>query len=997
MTRKTRVIPLLLLMVLPSVSWALGLGEINLQSALNEPMQAEIEIIGASGQELEGLKVKLAAKGDFDRLGLDRPDFLSSLRFDVAFNSARQPVLKVSSGQAITEPFVTFLLEAKWARGSLLREYTVLLDPPTFMPQAATPPPAPAVQAPSASRESAPTSGTVLRQPERAPVTESAQPDSAPYTPPPGSHRVGRGQTLWVLAERYRPADVTVNQMMIALYDANPQAFSGNINRLRAGSILRIPSAGELQAVSDAAANNAVREHMQSWRPGSGMLGVTIEPKLRLVPPSEPVSRTEAAGDRSTGAGDGGETEAYLRQEAERLRRELDTAEDRLQVQSDQMAELQRNLEAAARAAEQPVVDAGPAVEVSEPVVGVDPVETEESAEDQQAALEKAQQEKAAAKAATQKVISAPREESLLDTLLGWLISPIAFVILGILALIAAVLVFLRLRKKDEAPAAKPWEDFEDLDDDEPDADDATIIRPIAAAAVTGMTEEARKGHPGFVVHEEPDYEDTANLQADVFEAAGSGAGLDTTTVEPREFGGQARAIDLDDTMEIEKVKPGADAEIADPMAEADFHMAYGLYDQAAEILQAASKRDPGNGELQMKLAEVYFVWGNQDGFRSIAEDMSHKRDSLGDGAWEKMLIMGKQLLPDEQLFGEVVEARAGTDMDLSLEDSQLHEALDLELFDAEENIDDTEIIDLDFGGALDFAGDTQESPALDSEGEVTQETPFIGFEEDAETADTVETPVAQVERTAEIDLDDLGLNVSLDDSFIGRLPDDYEKDADKTAVMDAPDSVDNDATAIARPGNTAELAALAADMEQSGEFGGLDFDLGGDLDTTGSPDEIDHRLGDTATLAAGEIDADLLAATMHMERMAASPDTDVTAEMSILNADDSIDLDLGTLTHTEDVGDTVEQPAPDLDMANLDGLDDDHGAAPTVEMDVSDMTMPEAEALTLSEIGTKLDLARAYMDMGDPDGARSILEEVIAEGDDAQQVDAKRLLDKLP
>jgi pilus assembly protein FimV len=982
MTRKSRVFPLLLLTVLPSVSWALGLGEINLQSALNEPMQAEIAIFGASGKDLEGLKVTLAPKGDFDRLGLDRPDFLSSLRFDVSLNAARQPVLKVTSGKAITEPFVTFLVEARWARGSLLREYTVLLDPPTFMPQATTP--APAVQAPAAPRESAATSGTVLRQPERAPVTESVQPDSPPYTAPPGSHRVGRGQTLWVLAERYRPADVTVNQMMIALYEANPQAFSGNINRLRAGSILRIPSADELQAVSNAAANAAVQEHMESWRPGSGMQGVTIEPKLRLVPPSEPVSRPAATGDGSTAAGDGGEADTYLREEVERLRRELDTAEDRLQVQSDQMAELQRNLEAAARAEGQQPVDAGPADEVSEPAVGVEETEVApEPAEEQQAA---------ATKAATQKVISAPREESLLDTLLGWLISPLAFVILGILALIAAVLVFLRLRKKDESPATRPWEDYQDLDDDEPDADDATVIRPaVIAATAAGVSQEMRQGHPGFVVHEQPDYEDTANLQADVFEAAGSGKGLDTTTVERGAVGGRTRTKDFDDTASLEAIKPGADAEIADPMAEADFHMAYGLYDQAAEILQVATQRDPGNSELQMKLAEVYFVWGNQDGFRAIAQEMSQKRDSLGDGAWEKMLIMGKQLLPDDKLFGEVLEARAGTDMDLSLEDSQLHEALDLELFDANQNIDDTEIIDLDFGGALDFAGDTQESPGLDSEGEITQETPFIGFEEDA---DTVETPVQQVEQTAEIDLDDLGLNVSLDDSFIGRLPDDYGK----TEVMNAPDLDDNDATAIARPDNTVELAELAADMERSGEFAGVDFDLGGDLDATGSADDLERPENDTATLSANEIDADLMAATLQMERATASPDSDATAEMYILNADDSIDLDLGTLTHTEDVGDTVEQPAPDLDLDNLDGLEgEDHGAAPTVEMDVSDMTMPEAEALTLSEIGTKLDLARAYMDMGDPDGARSILEEVIAEGDDAQQVDAKRLLDKLP
>ena len=498
-------------------------------------------------------------------------------------------------------------------------------------------------------------------------------------------------------------------------------------------------------------------------------------------------------------------------------------------------------------------------------------------------------------------------------------------------------------------------------------------------------------------VREGADYEDTANLEVDVFEAAGSGAGLDTTTVEPGQVVGRDRQIDLDDTMELAQVKPGADAEVADPMAEADFHMAYGLYDQAAEILQAATQRDPENGELQMKLAEVYFVWGNQDGFRSIAQDMSRKRGSLGDGTWEKILIMGKQLLPDEQLFGEVLETRAGTDMDLSIEDSQLHQALDLELFDANDNAEDTEIIDLDFAGALDFSGDTQESPSLDSGGEVTQETPFIGFEEDADTADTVETPVPEVERTAEIDLDDLGLNVSLDDSFIGRLPDDYGNDSSMTAVMDTTDLVDNDATAIARPENTGELAALAAELDRTSESGDVDFDLGDDSDATGSAGDLDYKLTDTATMAASEIDADLLAATMHMERTAGSADSDATAEMFILNADESLDLDLGTLTHAEDVGDTVEQPAPDLDLSDLGDDSGDRGAAPTVEMDVSDMTMPESEALTLSEIGTKLDLARAYMDMGDPDGARSILEEVISEGDDAQQVDAKRLLDKLP
>ncbi|MDH3401107.1 MAG: hypothetical protein OEM03_09075, partial [Chromatiales bacterium] len=176
-------------------------------------------------------------------------------------------------------------------------------------------------------------------------------------------------------------------------------------------------------------------------------------------------------------------------------------------------------------------------------------------------------------------------------------------------------------------------------------------------------------------------------------------------------------------------------------------------------------------------------------------------------------------------------------------------------------------------------------------------------------------------------------------------------------------------------------------------------FDLGADLDATGTPDDVQDEATDTTTLSAGDLESegdDMLAATTEMTALVDAHEMDITAEMPMLAAEDDLDLDLGGLGDTTESGDTMEQPAPELDV--FEGLDDDEeGAAPTIAIDTSDMTMPESEALTLSEIGTKLDLARAYMDMGDPDGARSILEEVIAEGDDAQKVDAQRLLDKLP
>jgi pilus assembly protein FimV len=1003
MARKTRVVPLLVLTVCPSVSWALGLGEIDLQSALNQPMKAEISIVGASGEELGGMDVHLASRGAFDRLGLDKPQFLNSLEFEVGRNSRGEPVLKVSSMVPITEPFVTFLLEAKWARGTLLREYTVLLDPPTFVPQA-TPALAPVVRAPSTATQTTRTTGTVLRQPEPVPVAESAAPARAPYTPPEGSYRIGRGDTLWEVAERYRPSGVTVNQMMIALYEANPDAFSGNINRLRAGSILRIPSAEDMRAVSGSAADSAVREHMQSWKPGSGMLGPRIEPSLRLVPPSEPTARPSVGSTRDE---DGGDTDSYLRDEVDRLRRELESAEGRLQVQNDQVATLQKNLEEARSIAgqvEQPAVEIEPEAEpVVEPVVEPEaglaaPVEevVPEEAEPEAAAPE---EDKGIKDRAT-RVISAPAEKSTMDTLLGWLMSPIAFIGLGALALLAALLVFLRLRKTDEDDDAQPWDDRaaqgdEGLDDEGLD-EVADLDRTQTSVTLTAGT---RGSTPGFLVEEEQRHEDTANLEPDVFEAAGPGAGLDTTTVEPSEAPG-LDDFDLDDTLQIDKAKLAGDAEVTDPIAEADFHMAYGLYDQAAEILQTAVDNDPSNGELQMKLAEVFFVWGNADQFRGVAQTLSDNRETVGQGNWEKILIMGKQLLPDDEMFGEIPATAGGTDMDLSIEDSQMNKALDLELFEEGADGEGDEMVDLDFGGTMDFAGDTQEMPAVDDGDEITREIPIAEDGGFGDIESTLETPIAQVDQTAEIDLDDLGLDVSLDDSFIGKLPEgdfsaedfpggDFNEES-LTAVLETGILSDEDETMIAGPDEMAGLASIAAEDS-------VDFDLGGDLDSTGTPDDT-RKMTDTTTLSAGDLDSegdDMLAVTTEMAALVDAHELDITSEMPMLNSDDDLDLDLGGLGDAVDSGDTMEQPGPDVDV--FAGLDEEEGDAPTIAIDTSDMTMPESEALTLSEIGTKLDLARAYMDMGDPEGARSILDEVIAEGDEAQKVDAQRLLDKLP
>src|SRR5216683_7642759 len=130
-------VPRLMLMACllsPSSSWALGLGEIHLNSALNEPMNAEIDLIAAAPDELTALRATLASREAFTRYGIDKPPFLATVTFKVGKAKDGRDVLLVRSTDSIPEPFVTFLVEVNWARGRLMREYTVLLDPPVYTP-----------------------------------------------------------------------------------------------------------------------------------------------------------------------------------------------------------------------------------------------------------------------------------------------------------------------------------------------------------------------------------------------------------------------------------------------------------------------------------------------------------------------------------------------------------------------------------------------------------------------------------------------------------------------------------------------------------------------------------------------------------------------------------------------------------------------------------------------------------------------------------------------
>ncbi|MDH3954607.1 MAG: hypothetical protein OEV03_10330, partial [Gammaproteobacteria bacterium] len=257
-------------------AWALGLGEIRLDSALNAPMRAQIELLSATPEELENLQVGLASQETFERYGLDRPYYLQDLRFEIVESGSSQGnYIRVTSSKPITEPFLTFLVEAMWSRGRLLREYTVLLDPPTFAPlpaeetspavtapqrsapadsgrieRQAEPRPMPAAETPAARPRPIPAPAPAPRsEPEPAPEPkpQAGEPD-LPYDATSGEDYVVQPrETLWGITSRFRPDfRLTMNQTMLAIYEANPEAFGGNINILRAGARLRIPSADDI-------------------------------------------------------------------------------------------------------------------------------------------------------------------------------------------------------------------------------------------------------------------------------------------------------------------------------------------------------------------------------------------------------------------------------------------------------------------------------------------------------------------------------------------------------------------------------------------------------------------------------------------------------------------------------------------------------------------------------------------------------------------------------
>jgi pilus assembly protein FimV len=950
----------------PATLYALGLGEIRLNSALNQPFDAEIELIAPTAEELASLKVGLASTDLFARYGLDRPGYLSNFEFSVTRGRDGRAAIKVTSNRSVTEPFVTLLVEANWGRGRLLREYTVLLDPPVFMPTQ------PETQAPIAAPQSgARTEGRIERVPEPTPVE---QPRAVPSPAEPvvretpsasaealaGSYTVQRNDTLWRIASNVAPGASrrVINQTMIALFRANPQAFDGNINLLRAGSVLRIPDQAEIESISLSEAAAEVSRQQQEWSGASRLAAGEETSRLRLVPPEEaPTAPTPATPDTASvgtgtqaGAGTAGSQ----------------TEDRRLEVTSPELAAAQQSV-AEAPLTPDPAAEETPVDQPSEPVA--------EQSQEAQAPAAQPRRQPARTPAPQE-----PEDPSLLDRLIAFWWIP---VLLGLLVI--GALAFLKRRREQS--------DLGDLAETDTFKYEPEVERPTKTKA----REES------FAMDAEPAVEDSVDFGEPVTQVRDEAPAAPIETFEPA----MPATAKVDDTLSSE-TQVRFDQQ--DALAEADFHMAYGLYDQAADLVKIAIDREPERRDLKLKLLEIYFVWGNKDLFLETARDLHATVDQAPAGEWDKVLIMGKQIAPEDPMF----QGEAGGHVDLvdvNLEGGE--NRVDLDLFSGPADTGEEPAgLDLQFASGehptLDTSAKKSESdldfllsddqPVRDDEPtremdhlSRTQETPTIESPMlDSSASAIEETAFAKTgtDQTAEVSLDDLGLDVDSLEAT-GSLE-------DTTALHKEPDP---DATQLARPliGDD-EMTQLAPSL------GSLDRTLEAprhvesfDIESTGTiyVDQVDLSGGDTVEQRRPDIDS-----TAALQRI-----SDVDVDLDNLSAD-----------QPEDAGQTVRHSGGDLDAAQFsdDVFGSDKTAAfPKIDLDVgeplasddheptnkvltTEMELSELEPVTMSEVGTKLDLARAYMDMGDPDGARSILEEVVQEGNASQKQEAMRLLDSI-
>lgn len=723
MLRKLPLAIAIALAVAPFQSQALGLGKIKTSSVLNQPFDAEIQLLSVPPGELDGVRVNLATPEAFERAGIDRPYLLSKLRFKTLRKANGDAAIEVFSRDSIQEPYLNFLVEVNWPRGRMVREFTVLLDPPLT----------------TGRRAAAVTTPTTVTSPAPSVSTRTVQPESMARVASAGEYGpVQRNETLWTIANGTRPAGASVNQMMLAILKANPQAFNAdNINTLKAGSILRIPSVEEVQALSRAQATQIANQHYTEWKQGT--IKRKPAPKVADTPPVTPAeqpaadvsvddeARLKLSGADVAGQPGVGEDTESIKQELLAAQEKVITAQSETDEIRNQMEEMQAELLDLKRLLElkdQQLAQLQAAKD--EAVAPAEEIETapeetvvEETVEMVEEAAEEAVAEEAAPPAPVSapverpvEKVAPPKEQTILEMITGsaTMMGIAVAVLVVLLALIWAA--FSRRNK-----AGKP------------------IPPPQKATVATDV-------EPDTV----PVGEDTQPAVED--------------TEEDNSFLSEFTPADLD---ELDKQETGE----VDPISEADVYIAYGRFDQAEELVQQALEQEPGKVAYQHKLLEIYYANKDEEKFTTLAQSMSDAGAGEADpDAWNRAKLMGSDLDPENALFADAMDTPSqdmAEDLDMALSELESQLTDDGTVADLNAPSEDLEELDL---GEIAGKPSEEELPVL----ETTAEAPVEEKPEEVSPEPVSEEDAAIEELAAELESFDID-TLSESEEPAGEIP----------------------------------------------------------------------------------------------------------------------------------------------------------------------------------------------------------------------------------
>ncbi len=577
---------------LPTAGHALGLGDIRLQSALNERFAATIELISAEGVEADDLRAAIAPGEDFERAGLDRPYFLQGLRFEPFRGHDGRLRIRVTSAQPVQEPFVSFLLELKWPKGRLLKEYAVLVDLPVAVPAAP-----PVVTAPAAQRPAP--------EPEIAVAPAPTDPEDAAggFVPATGAYGPTQaGETAWKIAERVRPdGEVSIEQSLMALVSENPDAFvGGNANRMQAGRILKVPDKARMLALSHAQARAEFQRHNTEWR--SGVRAVAAPAPLPDTSATPPVATSPTPSPAPASA-----TEPVVPSES-RLK---------LVAPVDKPAATAGAPAAGVPASGQPVAPGGVATSAAETA------EIQRLRQDLALAGETAETARLENEAMRNRMNELEGQLAELKRLLT-VESPAA-------AAIGKPEIEPVPAPTTEPKAVAPDTASSARRSDEPQPD---FVWTDPSVLVIGAAGVAALGLLGIAMVRRRRQEHLADVMIDERSPSATSA--------QSHFQDRAQAA------------PVPVAEHADPLEEAGVYLTYGRYDQAEATLKAAMANEPQRLELAIKLFEVYRLSGNATAYEALASASGAALAVSMPRQWQEVVEYGRQMIPNSRLFGGV-------------------------------------------------------------------------------------------------------------------------------------------------------------------------------------------------------------------------------------------------------------------------------------------------------------------------------------------------------